>query len=275
MTPVKTGLIGCGKMGGALIRGAMQANALTPRDIVAYDAIPAALEDFTRSTGTTAATSLDDLVRQCDTLILCTKPGDVPQVLSTIAATTGSEPRLLLSVAAGVTLAALESSLPTSVRTVRSMPNTPALVGCGASAFCLGSRATRDDATRTRNILGAVGIALELPEKSMDAVTGLSGSGPAFVFLVIEALADGGVRAGLSRADALQLAAQTVLGSARMVLDTGLHPGELKDRVASPGGTTIEGIATLEQHGLRGALIDAVTAAARRSAELGRPSSSI
>jgi pyrroline-5-carboxylate reductase len=156
------------------------------------------------------------------------------------------------------------------MRVIRAMPNTPALVGMGAAAYCLGSTATRDDAATAARLLGAVGLAVEVPERLMDAVTGLSGSGPAYVYLVIEALADGGVRSGLPRADALKLAAQTVLGAASMVMETGEHPAVLKDMVTSPGGTTIAGLAELERHGLRAALIDAVTAATRRAAELGK-----
>jgi pyrroline-5-carboxylate reductase len=257
-------------MGSALMQGALQANALRTGDVLAYDEVGAALLSFAKETGATAADSLPGLVGAADTLILCTKPADVPAVLRAISAVTDGKSRLLISVAAGVTVAAMEAALPASVRVIRSMPNTPALVGKGAAAFCRGSRATAEDAALAAQILGSVGIALELPEKLMDAVTGLSGSGPAFGFLIIEALADGGVRAGLPRADALRLAAQTMLGAAAMVLETGLHPADLKDRVASPGGTTIAGLAELERRGLRGALIDAVTIAAQRSAELGR-----
>jgi pyrroline-5-carboxylate reductase len=150
------------------------------------------------------------------------------------------------------------------------MPNTPALVGKGAAAFCRGASATEADAETARTLLGAVGLAVEVPERLMDAVTGLSGSGPAYVYLMIEALADGGVKTGLARADAVKLAAQTVLGAAAMVLETGLHPAVLKDMVTSPGGTTIAGLAELERHGVRAALIDAVSTATRRATELGQ-----
>ena len=165
---------------------------------------------------------------------------------------------------------ALEAAAAQNLRIIRAMPNTPALVGKGAAGYCPGTRATRDDAQTARLLLGAVGLAVEVPERLMDAVTGLSGSGPAYVYLVIEALADGGVRAGLPRADAIRLAAQTVLGAAAMVLETGEHPAVLKDMVTSPGGTTIAGLAELERHGLRSALIEAVSAATRRAIELGK-----
>ena len=171
----------------------------------------------------------------------------------------------------GISTTTLENSLPTPCRVIRCMPNTPALVGQGAAAYCRGARATDDDARTAATLLGAVGLAIELPESLLDAVTGLSGSGPAFIFTVIEALADAGVRCGLPREHASRLAAQTVLGAASMVLATGLHPAVLRDQVTSPGGTTIAGLAELERHGLRAALIDAVTAATRRASELGNP----
>jgi pyrroline-5-carboxylate reductase len=180
------------------------------------------------------------------------------------------QPRLVISIAAGLTLAALEDSAAENFRIIRAMPNTPALVGQGAAAYCLGTRATAEDSQIAKSLLGAVGIAIEVPERLMDAVTGLSGSGPAYIYLVIEALADGGVRAGIPRVDALRLAAQTVLGAASMVVETGDHPAVLKDMVTSPGGTTIAGLAVLERHGVRSALIEAVSAATQRATELGK-----
>jgi pyrroline-5-carboxylate reductase len=179
------------------------------------------------------------------------------------------KPRLVISIAAGITLAALEDAAGVQDRVIRAMPNTPALVGKGAAGFCLGTRATREDAAVAKHLLGSTGLAVEVPERLMNAVTGLSGSGPAYIYLVIEALADGGVRMGIPRADAIQLAAQTVLGAAAMVMETGQHPAVLKDMVTSPGGTTIAGLAELERNGLRSALIEAVTAATRRADELG------
>jgi len=178
-----------------------------------------------------------------------------------------SPDKLVISIVTGVRMQTLASGL-SPCHLVRVMPNTPCLVGQSASAFCLGGDATAEDAKLVRDLLGAVGLAIEVEEKLMDAVTGLSGSGPAFVYLMIEALADGGVRLGLTRDTALRLAAQTVKGAAEMVLITGDHPGVLKDRVASPGGTTIAGLHVLENHGVRGALISAVEAAARRATEL-------
>jgi pyrroline-5-carboxylate reductase len=178
---------------------------------------------------------------------------------------------LLVSIAAGVATHTIAEQLGTAAcRLVRVMPNTPCLVGASASAYAAGPGATADDLRLVDRLFNAVGRAVAVPEKLLDAVTGLSGSGPAFVFVMIEALSDGGVRMGLPRDLATQLAAQTVFGSAKLLLETGLHPGALKDMVASPAGTTIAGLHALERGGLRAALMDAVEAAARRSAELGK-----
>ncbi len=260
---MKLGVIGCGKMGSALVEGAIRSGALKADQVSGCDAHPESARAFAAATGARAADSIPAL--EADTYLLCTKPKDAESALAQLPAGDA----LLVSVAAGLSTAWLESRVPAGVRVIRCMPNTPALVGKGAAAFCKGKAATAADAEAARLLLGSVGLAVELPESLMDAVTGLSGSGPAFVYLMIEALADGGVRAGLPRAEAQTLAAQTVLGAAAMVLETGLHPGVLKDMVASPGGTTIAGLAELERHGARSAFIEAVHSAARRSAELG------
>jgi len=177
---------------------------------------------------------------------------------------------LVVSIAAGVPVAAIESRLPDGTRVVRAMPNTPALVDEAATAIARGGHATDDDLAHAKQIFDAVGKTVVLDESQLDAVTGLSGSGPAYVFLILEALADAGVKVGLSRRNALLLAAQTVLGSARLLLETNEHPGMLKDMVTSPGGTAITGLHTLENGGVRTTLINAVEAATRRSRELGR-----
>jgi pyrroline-5-carboxylate reductase len=181
-----------------------------------------------------------------------------------------TDQHLIISIAAGVPLRKLENALFAGARVVRAMPNTPALAGASASAYALGEWATREDAATAQRLFSAVGVAFEVEEKLLDAVTGLSGSGPAYVYLVLEALSDGGVAAGLPRDVATRLAAQTVLGAAKMALDTGLHPGQLKDMVTSPGGTTIEGLHELERAGVRGALMSAVRAAADKARKLGQ-----
>lgn len=209
---------------------------------------------------------LDQALDQADIVLLAVKPNVVPQVARQAPA--AWDGKLVVSIAAGVGLQRLGEVIG-HPRVVRVMPNTPSLVGAGASAFCCGQGVTPDDKTWIEAMLGSVGLAVEVDESQMDAVTGLSGSGPAYVCLIIEALADGGVLAGLPRALAMTLATQTVLGTAQMIAQTGRHPGELKDAVASPGGTTIAALAVLEQNGVRGSLAQAVAASARRSRELG------
>jgi pyrroline-5-carboxylate reductase len=266
---MKLGVIGCGKMGTALVEGAIRSGAVAAADVTGVDPMQGARDHFAKATGAAISTEISALAG-VDVILLCTKPHDVAAALREASAASNGKPLLIISIAAGITLDSLEMNSAADFRVIRAMPNTPALVGKGAAGYCLGSRATREDADLARQLLGSVGLAVEVPERLIDAVTGLSGSGPAYVYLVIEALADGGVRMGLPRADALRLAAQTVLGSAAMVLETGEHPAVLKDMVTSPGGTTIAGLAELERQGLRFALIDAVTAATRRATELGK-----
>jgi pyrroline-5-carboxylate reductase len=254
-------------MGTAWVAGIIRGGAVLAADVTGVDAKGTAMEEFLQATGARAAGSLVDLAG-CDVVLLCTKPQDVVPALRELGEASNDGGLLVISIAAGITLQALEECTPEKIRVIRAMPNTPALVGEGAAAFCCGGRATRDDADCASGLLGKVGLALEVPERLMDAVTGLSGSGPAYVYLMIEAMADGGVRCGLPRDQALQLATQTVLGAARMVRETGEHPARLKDMVTSPGGTTIAGLAELEERGLRSALIEAVTAATRRAREL-------
>jgi len=262
------GVIGCGKMGSALVGGALRTGVLTPEKVWGYDAIAASTTEFCRTTQAQSTSSLEELAGHCDTFLLATKPHQVRDVLQQLGAALGEKPALVISVAAGIPLAVMEQCLPGTVRVIRTMPNTPALVGKGATAYAMGSRALPADGSAAATLFSAVGLAIATPESLLDAVTGLSGSGPAYVFVMIEALADAGVRQGLARADAQRLAAQTLLGAASMVLETGLHPAALKDMVTSPGGTTIAGIAALEECGLRHALHEAVSAATHRSKEL-------
>lgn len=266
---MKLGVIGCGKMGTALVEGAIRAGVVRAEEVTGCDPVAAAREGFLQATGGTVVADAAGVAAVSEVILLCTKPQDVAAALGEMGRAVGAEERLVISIAAGVTLASLEAAAPGHFRVVRAMPNTPALVGKGAAGFCLGSRAGSADGEIARGLLGAVGLAVEVPEKLMDAVTGLSGSGPAYGYLMIEALADGGVRMGLPRAEALQLAAQTMMGAAAMVLETGMHPAALKDMVTSPGGTTIAGLAEMERLGVRAALIEAVSAATRRAQELG------
>lgn len=181
--------------------------------------------------------------------------------------------KLIVSIAAGVTISTIQSLLGSGVRVVRVMPNTPCLVGETAAAYALGANATKADGDVVNSLLSACGVAVPVKESMLDAVTGLSGSGPAYVYIMIEAMADGGVRMGLPRQMALQLAAKTVLGAAKMVIETAEHPGMLKDKVASPGGTTIAGIEALEKGSFRATVMSAIRAATERSKELGKPES--
>jgi pyrroline-5-carboxylate reductase len=261
------GFIGAGKMATALAAGFIRAKLVSEQEVLASDPSQAARAGFSKETRGRATESNGEVVKFARVLWLAVKPGQVRQVLSEIRSGFTSD-HLLISIAAGVPLAALEMELPSGARVVRVMPNTPALVGASASAFSLGKAARPEDGQLVQKLLGTVGMALELKESLLDAVTGLSGSGPAYVYVIIEALSDGGVAAGLPREVATQLAAQTVLGGAKMVLETGLHPGALKDMVASPGGTTIEGLCELEKGKLRGTLINAVRAAADKSKRL-------
>ena len=268
MVDTNVSFVGAGQMARALAKGFVAAKLLPPGKIAAFDALPEAITQFQAEVpGAIAAKSNVELAQRGGVLFLAVKPQSMAAVMGELAGKI-AQGTLVVSIAAGVTLAKLCAGLKTD-RVIRVMPNTPALVGKGASAFALGSGATEGDSRLVAELLGAVGIARQVDEKLLDAVTGLSGSGPAFVYMMIEALSDGGVRMGLPRELALALAAQTVLGSAQMVLSTNEHPAVLKDRVASPGGTTIAGMKALEEHGLRAALIAAVEAATKRSQELG------
>jgi pyrroline-5-carboxylate reductase len=263
------GFLGAGRMATALARGFLKAGLVTVDRLAASDVSAAAREAFQRETGAAAGADSLAVVGSAAVIILAVKPPQVLPLVHTVREGL-TDRHLLISIAAGVPLAKLEAGLPLGSRVVRVMPNTPALVGAGATAFALGAAATRDDAELTRQLFGSVGLAFEVAEPLLDAVTGVSGSGPAYACLIIEALSDGGVAAGLPREMATQLAAQTLLGTARLVLDTGRHPGALKDMVTSPGGTTIEGLHELEKAGVRGALITAVRAAAAKARQLGQ-----
>ena len=261
-------VIGSGNMAEALVRGILRAGLLPPDAIATSDVVPDRLRLFREQFGIATETDNAAIVAKADLVLLAVKPQVMGVVLQGL--TQVVDKQLLISIAAGIPTYSIETRFPHSVRVVRVMPNTPALVLEGASALCPGAHATPEDLALARAIFEAVGRAVVLDETAMDAVTGLSGSGPAYIFVVIEALADAGVRVGLSRDVAQLLAAQTVLGSARMVLETGKHPAVLKDMVASPGGTTIAGLHALEAGALRAALLDAVEAATERSRELGR-----
>jgi pyrroline-5-carboxylate reductase len=263
------GFLGAGKMATALAKGFVKAGIVSADRIIAGDVSEAACAAFAKEVGAKTAASNPDVVKSAEILILAVKPDQVSGVLAEIRQSF-TEKHLLISIAAGVTLAKLEAGLGAGTRLVRVMPNTPALVGASATAFAPGKSALPADADLAQRLFSAVGVAFQVKESLLDAVTGLSGSGPAYVYQFIEALSDGGVASGLPRDIATKLAAQTVLGAAKMVLETGQHPGALKDMVASPGGTTIEGLHELEKGKLRGTVMSAVRAAAEKSRKLGQ-----
>lgn len=262
------GFLGAGKMATALAKGVVSAGLVTPRQILGSDPLPAARVAFARTTGAKVTASNRAVVDFAGVLILAVKPAHMAEVSEDIRP--ALTPRhLVISIAAGVPISKLETGLGAETRLIRVMPNTPALVSASATAYALGKTATAADAALAQRLFSSVGIAFQVKESLLDAVTGLSGSGPAYIYLIIEALSDGGVAAGLPRDIATKLAAQTVFGSAKMVLETGQHPGTLKDMVTSPGGTTIEGLHELEKGKLRGVLINAVRAATEKSRKLG------
>ncbi len=261
---VKLGFIGAGNMGGAIIRGLVAGGRVDAENVVYYDPDSRRQAELL-NLGTKAAPDHAE-VMHAQVVVLAVKPQIMAAVLESIREYAGPG-HLIISIAAGVTLKSLETALPQS-RVIRAMPNTPTLVGAGMAALALGGRATQEDADLALVIFEAVGRAVVVEERLLDAVTGLSGSGPAYVAVFIEALTDGGVKMGLPRHLALLLATQTVIGAARLCLEEGMHPGVLKDLVTSPGGTTITGLHTLENGRFRGLIMDAVDAACRRSREL-------
>jgi pyrroline-5-carboxylate reductase len=262
------GFLGAGNMAEALIKGMIVAGVVAPKQIIAGDVKADRLRHLKNLHGIEITSDNHALVKQVDVLVLSVKPQVIDRVLTEVGRDVRPE-TLVVSVAAGVPIEAIESRLPKGARVVRTMPNTPATALAGATAVSAGTHATDADVALAKKLFDAVGRTVVLDESLLDAVTGLSGSGPAYVMLMIEALADGGVKVGLHRDTALMLAAQTVYGSAKLLLETGEHPGRLKDMVTSPGGTAIVGLHTLESGALRKTLIDAVEAATKRSAELG------
>jgi len=263
------GFVGAGNMGEALIKGLTGANLVPPEAIYATDVRLERLRELDRQYGIQVASSNGELVRHADVVILAVKPQIIEPVLREIAGAV-TRRKLVISIAAGVPIGKLRAGLGKDARLIRVMPNTPALVLEGVTAIAKSEGLEPGDLDTAGEIFSAVGRVVVLDEELMDAVTGLSGSGPAYVAVVIESLADGGVRMGLDRITAMTLATQTVLGAAKLLLETGLHPGALKDMVSSPGGTSIAGIAALEEGGIRTTFIKAVERATQRSRELGR-----
>lgn len=262
------GFVGGGQMAEALIKGLLSKEFLKPGRITASDLSEDRRNHLKEAFGINTTSENKEAVKGSEIIILAVKPQVMSIVLEDIEPVVSSN-HLVVSIAAGITIHSLEKRLPEGARVVRVMPNTPALVQAGAAALCKGTAASQGDLDIVRQILEAVGKAVVVPEALMDAVTGLSGSGPAYVFTFIEGLIDAGVREGLPRTVAQELVVQTVLGAALMCRNTGKHPAELTTMVTSPGGTTVAGLHVLERAALRGILLDAVRAATERSRELG------
>lgn len=266
----KIGFIGTGKMGEALIKGILHARLIPSGNIYASDMDSVKLKALETELGINTCKDNCDAVINSDIIIIAVKPQIVPKIINEIKSSIKNQ--LIISIAAGVTIDTYENNLPRGTKVVRVMPNIAATVKEAASAISPGSAVSKEDMAIAGNIFSAIGKTVTVQENLMDAVTGLSGSGPAYIFMIIEALADGGVHEGLDRNTAKLLAAQTVLGSAKMALDGGSHTGELKDMVTSPGGTTIRGLRVMEEQGVRIAMMNAVIAACERSKELGKKS---
>ena len=266
----RIGFIGGGNMAEAFIKGLLK-GGFAATDLLVSEPAEARRSFLTSTYGVATTDGNREVVKNTAIIILAIKPQLAATVVPAFAPAFTSE-KLLISILAGVATATLEELLGQSPRVVRAMPNTPALVGCGAAGLCRGRYASTEDLALSQELFSTFGTACPVSEEQLDAVTGLSGSGPAYIFTVIEALADGGVQEGLPRDIALALATQTVLGAALLVKESGEHPALLRDKVCSPGGTTIAAVKTLEAQGLRAALMAAVSAAANRSRELGKKS---
>lgn len=274
MASGRVALIGGGNMGEALAKGMVSARYAAAAALIIAEPVEARARYLRETHGFQVVPAAAEAAAEAEKVIFAVKPQVLGAVLSSLKGVIGPK-HLLISIVAGATTRRYTEAFGEVTRIIRVMPNTPALLGMGAAGLSAGGAATAGDLTEAKRMLESVGKAVEVPEALMDAVTGLSGSGPAYVFVFIEALADGGVRVGLPRDQATLLAAQTVLGAAKMLLETEEHPGRLKDMVASPGGTTIAGLHALERGGFRSAVMDAVLAATKRSAELGRGESGV
>lgn len=261
------GFIGGGNMGSAMIGGLIQANIYEAQNVLVYDVYEPVTVALHEKLGVTVADDMEDMLQKVQTVVLAVKPQVLPSVLEEVGSKISKE-TLIISIAAGVTLERLENMISKEHKLVRVMPNTPALVGEGMAGICTNENVSKEEKNRALEIFRSFGKAELVAEHLMDAVVGVSGSSPAYVYMFIEALADGAVMEGMPRSLAYTFAAQAVLGSAKMVLETGRHPGDLKDMVCSPAGTTIDAVKSLEDDGFRSAVIEAVHVAAQKNREM-------
>jgi len=262
------GFIGGGNMGEAIVKGLLKVNVVKANQVYVCDIRKERLAYLRETYHIQTTEEISNLLGNVQIIVIAVKPQDVGSVLEEIKDKITPQ-QLLISIAAGIRTQYIESFLPEEIPVIRVMPNTPALVLAGMSALTPGQFATDEHLKVAETLFKAIGETVIVPEKLMDAVTGLSGSGPAYVAVMIEAMADGGVKMGLPRPVALKLAAQTVLGTAKLLLETGIHPGQLKDMVSSPGGTTIAGLHIMEVGGVRGIIMEAIERATQRAQELG------
>lgn len=265
MITKKIGIIGCGNMGGAILYGALESGVLPKENAYVYDINPAMMEKAEKW-GVHLAADDEDVCKKADIILLAVKPQNAAEALSMCK--NALDGKAVMSIVAGVTVNRLQNMIAGTPRILRIMPNTPAMVYEGAFALCSDNDFTAEELDNATSIYETIGVVEMIPEHLIDAVCSLSGGGPAYAAMFIEAMADGGVKQGLPRATAYRLAAQTCLGTAKMILEKGIHPGELKDMVTSPGGTTIEGCEALERGGMRAAVIDCVNVATEKSKKL-------
>lgn len=261
----KVGIIGCGNMGGAILYGALESGILSKDDVYVYDINPAMMGKAS-GWGVHLSRNDEDVCQNADLILLAVKPQNTAEALAQCKK--ALEGKALMSIVAGVTVSRLQAMIDGTPRILRIMPNTPAMVFEGAFALCSDNDFTNEELEAAKSLYSSIGIVELVPEHLIDAVCGLSGGGPAYVSMFIEAMADGGVKQGLPRKTAYRLAAQTCLGTAKMILEMNIHPGELKDMVTSPGGTTIEGCEALEKGGMRAAVMECINAGAEKSKQL-------
>lgn len=265
MITKKIGWVGCGNMGGAILHGALESGVISKDDAIVYD-IKEEMMDKAKGWGAALGESDADVCGKCDIVLLAVKPQQAKEALAQCGE--ALDGKALISIVAGVTVERLRGMISGNARILRVMPNTPAMVFEGAFALCADNDLASEEMAAAEELFRSIGVVEKVPETLIDAVCGLSGGGPAYVAMFIEAMADGGVKQGLPRATAYRLAAQTCLGTAKMILDMDIHPGQLKDMVTSPGGTTIEGCEALEKGGMRGTVIECINVATEKSKQL-------